>query len=111
MDMFQDQMTVEVLDILRARNIYLCKVPANMIHLFQLSNLAVNNHCKVFIKNNFSEWFAKQVEKLLKLGPNVEEIHIQFRLTSMEPLHAHWLVAVYKQIISASGSIIDTMPT
>ena len=111
MDMFQDQMTVEVLDILRARNIYLYKVPANMIHLFQLSNLAVNNHCKAFMKNNFSEWFAKQVEKFSKLGPKVEEIHIQFRLNSMEPLHAHWLVAVYKHIISASGFIIDTMPT
>ena len=62
MNMFRGQMAAEVLHILRARTIYLCKVPANMTHLFQPFDLTVNNHCKVFMKNKFGEWFAKQVE-------------------------------------------------
>ena len=41
-------MAAEVLDILRAGNIYLCKVPTNMTHLFQRLNLPVDNHCRVF---------------------------------------------------------------
>ena len=41
-------MAAEVLDILRAGSIYLCKVPTNMTHLFQRLNLTVGNHCKVF---------------------------------------------------------------
>ena len=58
------------------------------------------------MKNTFGEWFAKQVEKLLKLGPKVEETDIQFRLNTMKPLHQHWLLAFYNQITSASGSSI-----
>ena len=88
MDLFQSKMAVEVLDILRAYTIYLYKVPANMTHLFQPFDLAVNNHCKVFMKNKFGEWFTKQVENWLKHGLRVEEINILFRLTTMNP-HAH----------------------
>ena len=34
MDVFRGQITSEVLDIIRDHKIYLCKVSANMIHLF-----------------------------------------------------------------------------
>ena len=48
-------MTTEVLDILRACNIYLGKVPANFTYLFQPLDLTVNNICKVFMKNKFGK--------------------------------------------------------
>ena len=59
MDVFRGQTTAEVLHILGAHNISLCKVPANMTRLLQPLDLTVNNHCKVFMKNKFGEWFAK----------------------------------------------------
>ena len=34
MDVFRGQITVEVLDVLRDHKIYLCKISANMTHLF-----------------------------------------------------------------------------
>ena len=70
--MFRGQMAVEVLDILRVHNIYLCKLPANVTHLFQSLDLTVNNHYKVFMKNKFGKWFAKQVENSFKLGLKVQ---------------------------------------
>ena len=105
------QMTVEVLDILPVHNIYLCKVPANTTPLFQSLDLTVNNHCKVFAKNKFAEWFTKQVENLFKLGLKLEYIqsqssNIQFRLTTMKPLYVHWLVQFYNHITSVSGTSI-----
>ena len=78
MDVFRGQMAAEVLDTLRAHNIYLCKAPANMTHLFQPLDLTFNNHCKVFMKNKLCEWFTKQVENSLKLGLNIEETNQHF---------------------------------
>ena len=77
-----------------------------MTHLFQPLDLTVNNHCKVFKKNKFGEWFPKDVENSLKLGLKVEEINIQFRLITIKQLHVHRLVEFYNHITSASGSSI-----
>ena len=108
MNVFQRQMTVEVLDILYAHDIYLCKVRANMTQLLQTLDLMVNNYCKVFMKNKFGKWFGKQVEKSFKLGLKVEEINMQFILASMTPLHVLWLVEFWYHIKPGSGSSIIT---
>ena len=97
---------MEVLDILRAHNIYLCKVPTKMIQLFQPLDLMDNNHCKVFMIIRFGEWFGKQVKNSLKLGLKREKIDIKFRLTTMKPLHAYWLIEFHNTITSASRSSI-----
>ena len=101
-------MTVEVLDILHAHDIYLCKVPANMTHLLQTLDLMVNNYCKVFMKNKFGKWFGKQVEKSFKLGLKVEESNIQFVLATMTPLQVLWLVEFWYHTKLGSGSSIRT---
>ena len=103
MNVFQRQMAVEVLDILYAHDIYLCKVRANMTQLLQTLDLMVNNYCKVFMN-----WFGKQVEKSFTLGLKVEEINIQFILASMTPLHVLWLVEFWYHIKPGSGSSITT---
>ena len=68
MDVFWGQMTAEVLDVLGVHIIYLYKFAANITYLFQPLYLTINNHCKVFMKNKFGKWFAKQVENSWKLG-------------------------------------------
>ena len=108
MNVFQCQMTVEVLDILHAHDIYLCKAPANMTHLLQTLDLMVNNYCKVFMKNKFGKWFGKQVEKSFKLGLKVEESNIQFVLATMTPLQVLWLVEFWYHTKLGSGSSIRT---
>ena len=42
----------------------------------------------------------------LSLGKKVEEIKIEFRLTTLKPLHAKWLVEYYNEITSENGSSI-----
>ena len=77
-----------------------------MAQLFQPLDLRVNKHCKSHLKRLFSEWYAQQIKIQLSLGKKVEGIEIEFRLTTLEPLHAKWLVEYYNEIMSENGSSV-----
>ena len=106
MDVFRNQMTEDVVLILRTNNIWLVKVPNNMTHLLQSLDLTVNGHCKPFMKGMFAEWYRKQVKEALSHGKQVEDIEIKFYLTVIKPLHAKWLMQFFNHITSEKGSKI-----
>ena len=66
-----------------------------MTQLFQPLDLMVNKHCKSYLKQLFLEWYAQQIKNQLSLVKKVEEIKIEFCLTTLKPLHAKWLVEYY----------------
>ncbi|XP_057303392.1 uncharacterized protein LOC130640840 [Hydractinia symbiolongicarpus] len=102
-DVFRGQITEEVTELLKKNNIFLVLVPSNMTHIFQPLDLTVNNHCKQFMRNLFTEWYSKQIEKELSLNKKIEDINIQLKLTTIKPLHASWLLQFYNHITSADG--------
>ena len=106
MDVFRGQITDDVISLLRDNNIHYVLVPNNMTQLFQRKDLTVNKHCKSYPKQLFSEWYAQQIEYQLSLGKKVEEIKIEFCLTTLKPLHAKWLVEYYNEIKSENGSSV-----
>ena len=50
MDVFREQMTEKVLEKLKRSKIFLVKVPANMIHIFQPLDLTAHDHFKQYMK-------------------------------------------------------------
>ena len=103
MDVFRGHITDSVISLLTDNNIHYVLVPNNMTQLFQPLDLTVNKHCKSYLKRLFSEWYAQQIENQLSLGKKVEEIEIEFRLTTLKLLHAKWLVEYYNKITSKNG--------
>ena len=103
---FRGQITEDVTSLLQKHNILLVLVPNNMTHMFQPLDLTVNKHCKTFLKNLFSEWYSRQIENVLPLGKNIEDVNIQFLLTTLKPLHAKWLLEFYNHITSETGAEI-----
>ena len=77
-----------------------------MTHTFRPLDLMVNKRCKTFLKNLFSEWYSRQVENELPLGKKIEDVNIQFRLTTLNTLHAKWLLEFYNYITSDAGAEI-----
>ena len=71
LDVFRGQMTSEVTNLLLKNNIFIVTVPNNMTHLFQPLDLAVNGHCKAFLKRKSAQWFAQQFDKQLSLGKKI----------------------------------------
>ena len=88
MDVFRGQITDDVISILRDNNIHYVLVLNNMTQLFQPLDFTVNKHCKSYLKRLFSEWYAQQIENQLSVEKKVEEIKLEFRLTTLRPLHA-----------------------
>ena len=106
MDVFRGQITDDVTNRLKEKNIHVVLVPNNMTHLFQPLDLTVNKHCKLFLKNCFSKWYSQQIENQLAVGKKMEEIEIKFKLTTIKPLHAKWVVEFYNEMTAESGSKI-----
>ena len=106
MDVFRGQITDDVISLLRDNNIHYVLVPNNMTQLFQPLDLTVNKHCKSYLKRLFSEWYAQQIKNQLFLGKKVEETKIGFRLTTLKPLLAKWMVEYYNKTTSENDSSI-----
>ena len=58
------------------------------------------------MKQLLSEGYAQQIENQLSLGKKVEEIKIEFRLSTFNPLHPKWLVKYHNKIMSENGSSV-----
>ena len=65
---------------------------------FQVLDLTVNKFVKGIIMDKFNKWFAETLTKELHVGKSLDEISIQFRLTTMKPLHAKWVINVFKEV-------------
>ena len=93
MDVFKGQMTPAVLNMLKANNIFLTKVPANMTNLYQPLDLIVNSYAKSFMKRMFAKWFATKICEALESGKAPpEEIDVKINLSVLKPLQAGWII-------------------
>eukprot|EP00794_Sanderia_malayensis_P013334 gene13334-14712_t len=106
MDVFTGQMTSEVLALFMEHNICIVNVPPNMTKYYQPLDLTVNGYAKRFTKNKFNEWYAQQITKQLQEGNKLENVDVKLRLSTLKPLHAGWLVALYNEMTSAKGKEI-----
>ena len=96
-------MTDSVLQLLKDNDILLVKVPPNMTHLFQPLDLSTNGWAKSFMKKKFTLWYGEQINNELNNGVHLEDIDIKFRLSTLKPLHASWLIELYDALTSESG--------
>eukprot|EP00794_Sanderia_malayensis_P006691 gene6691-7447_t len=101
MDVFTGQMTSEVLALFMEHNICIVNVPPNMTKYYQPLDLTVNGYAKRFTKNKFNEWYAQQITRQLQEGNKLENVDVKLRLSTLKPLHAGWLVALYNEMTSA----------
>ena len=106
MDVFKDQMTQQVKDMLNENDIKLQKVPANLTYLFQPKDIqgGPNGHAKRFTKK-FTLRYAEPVKSELDKGKKIEEIDISMKLSILKSLHAKWLIDLY--MTSSDGQAVS----
>ena len=56
LDVFKARCTQRVFDLIDENHCVTVFVPANLIHVFQSLDLAINGAAKLFLKSKFSEW-------------------------------------------------------
>ena len=102
-DVFKGQMTARVKDRLTSHNCELVPVPANMTHFFQPLDLTVNGSAKRFVRNLFTEYYSDAVKEQLDSGKQLDDIDVDFRLSTLKPLHAKWIIKMYNHFTSRKG--------
>ena len=48
----------------------------------------------------FSEWYTQEVSKQLEAGTQVEEVHVDMRMSVMKELSSRWFISAYDHIQS-----------
>ena len=70
---------------------------------FQVLDLTVSQWVKRIMMDKFNKWFTETLRKELDAGKSLDEISIKFKLTTMKPLHAKWVIDVFNQLSSFEG--------
>ena len=81
-------------------------IPSNCTDRLQPVDVSVNKPLKSHLRNNFTRWYASQVQEQLEKGTSIEEVKVDLRLSVMKELEAKWLVSAY-DYIKGNGSIIQ----
>lgn len=77
-----------------------------MTHFFQPLDLTVNGSAKNFARKEFITYYSSTVQQQLECGKTVEDIEVDFRLTTLKPLHAQWLVNMHNFFTTPNGKEI-----
>ena len=91
MDNFKGQITEKVNDLLEENHLHVCLLPPNTTDLLQPMDISVNKPVKSFLKDKFSQWYAKQL-----LQQCEDQSHVPLSDISLEPIDMS--MAVMKNI-------------
>ena len=95
-----------MIDRVAAVDVVLIPVPANMTHSFQSLDLTVNGSAEKFLLSCFTEYYAAAVKDQLGSGKQLEEIEVDFHLSTVKPFHGRWLIALDNYLTSSKGVVL-----
>ena len=107
MDNFKGQDNDILRDICLENNCAVVIVPHNMTNKCQPLDISVNKAAKAFIQNKYNDWFAEQVSSQLQNGIDPTNIKISSEISMLKPLHASWIVNLYRHIREEKEIIIS----
>ena len=95
-DEFRGQITVDVIANLRQHHFEIVLLPPNCTDCLQPLDVSVNKPAKDFLKSKFQEWYALQIVQQLEKGTAPDKLQpVDMPLSTMKPLCAQWVVAMY----------------
>ena len=53
----------------------------------------------------FTEYYTAAVKELIDSGKQLDEIEVDFHLSTVKPLHGRWLIALYNYMTTSKGKI------
>lgn len=98
-DVFKAHQDEKFLDLLRNHNIHVVFVPPSCTGELQPGDQLLNAQFKSMMKESFTAYYAAEMKKQLDRGISAEKISaIDLRLSTMKPLHAHWMLESFHKI-------------
>ena len=92
------QMIEKVKNRLAFENFKLLPVSVTMTHLSQPLDLMVNDSARSFYK-----CYTQSITQQLSKNKQLDEIEVDFHLSTMKPFHGRWLMALYNYMTTSKG--------
>ena len=83
-----------VLEKLKPNNIQQVFIPAGCTGELQPLDVGINDQFRGLLKQEFSRWYANEVQESMRQGVPISNIKVDRRASLMKPLHANWLMSV-----------------
>ena len=107
-DEFRGQITVDVVAKLQQHHFEIVLVPPNCTDRLQPLDVSVNKPAKDFLKSKFREWYASQILQQLEKGTEPDKLQpVDMQLSTMKPLCAQWVVAMFDYFKSHPDIILN----
>ena len=106
MDIFKGQDNDTLKMLCSGNNCEIVIVPHNLTNKFQPLDISVKKAAKAFIQNQHNDWFLNEVSVQLKKGIDPADIKITSKLSNLKPLHASWIIGLYKHLLENQEIIL-----
>ena len=104
-DVFAAHRCQSVLEVLKNNNIHQIYVPASCTGELQPLDVGVNDQFKALLKQEFSRWYANEVQEAMRQEIPIADIKVDLRASLMKPLHANWLITVVSTLSEKCDTI------
>lgn len=99
-DHFSGQVTQSIFDKLNEHYIMFVLIPKTCTDRLQPMDLSINKPIKDCLKASFQNYYACEIQKQIKKNPDSTLTPIDLRLSTIKPLHAHWIIDTYHYVKS-----------
>lgn len=109
MDNFKGQVTDAIHKLLEENNILVALLPANTTDLLQPLDIAVNKPAKNYLRQQFQDWYSKQISDQLE-GQDMANAVLQpidLSLPSMKELGAKWLTGMAEYLAANPQFVVN----
>ena len=94
---FKAQHTFTVLEVLEENNIFISLVPAHCTDRLQPLDISVNRSVKQFLRNQFHEWYASEIQTHLQKFGKVQNVDLCMNI--VKPLSATWMIKLFDYLL------------
>ena len=104
-DVFAAHRSHRVLDMLKSNNIHQIFVPASCTGKLQPLDVGINDQFKILLQQEFSLWYANEVQEAMRKGVAISDIKVDVRASLMKPLHGNWLMCAISTLSDKCDAI------
>ena len=96
-DRFRGQCTSRITSMLKKRHIHIAVVPANCTDRLQPLDVSVNKAVKVFLRNQFQDWYAERMCQQIRQRSNEKTplVPVDLKMAIVKPLGIKWMLNLY----------------
>lgn len=110
-DVFAAHRCQSVLEVLKNNNIHQIYVPASCTGELQPLDVGVNDQFKALLKQEFSRWYANEVQEAMRQEIPIADIKVDLRASLMKPIGSSLLFLHSPRSVTPLKNLLESLTT